>query len=292
MKTVLVTGGNGFLALHIIQNLLTQNYLVRATLRTLAQADTVRATLAAAKTPHLENLTFVAADLTQDAGWDAAMTGIDTVMSVAAPVFVNGEVTTAATESVATVGTLRILQAATNAHVRRVVMTANLGAVGFSRLDHTGAVTEADWTDPEQPGLSAYELSKLLAEQQAWAFAANHSQLELVTVNAGAMLGPALGSHVSGSFGLVKRLLAGQPTPNFTVNVVDVRDVAAIHILAMSTPNAADKRILAVADTPITAQEILMIIRTQRPAITGLTRNNRFDALFTAKLAGAQPRSL
>ncbi|MFC6260905.1 NAD-dependent epimerase/dehydratase family protein [Levilactobacillus fujinensis] len=273
MKTVLVTGGNGFLALHIIQNLLTQGYQVRATLRTLTQVETVRDTLAAAQTPHLHNLTFVAADLTQAAGWQSAMAGIDTVMSVAAPVFVNGETVTDTTTSVATSGTLRILEAAVTAHVRRVIMTANLGAVGFSRFDHTGAVTEADWTDPEQPGLSPYEQSKLVAEQQAWAFAAKHPQLELVTVNAGAMLGPALGTHVSGSFGLVKRLLAGQPTPNFTVNVVDVRDVAAIHVLAMTTPTAAGKRILAVADTPITAREMLTAIRTNRPALTGLTRH-------------------
>ncbi|WP_143462316.1 NAD-dependent epimerase/dehydratase family protein [Levilactobacillus enshiensis] len=267
MKNVLVTGGNGFLAGYIIQNLLTQNYAVRATLRSLAKAEDVRQTLIANHVTNLEHLTFVQADLTQDGGWVTAMQDIDTVMSVAAPVFVNGETATDAMVNTATAGTLRILKAAVTAGVRRIVMTANLGAVGFSRLDRQGTVTEADWTTPEQPGLSPYEKSKLVAEQQAWKFAHQHPQIELVTVNAGAMLGPAFGQHISGSFGLVKRLLDGQITPNLTVNVVDVRDVAALHIDAMRTPIAADQRFLAVTDSAVTAQDILTLLTTQRPGL-------------------------
>lgn len=266
-QRILVTGGNGFLALHIIKQLLTQGDAVRATIRSLDKATGVRRALAAAHTPHLDRLSFAVADLTQDAGWAAAMDGITGVMSVAAPVFVNGERVTAALANAATMGTERILRAALTAGVQRVVMTANLGAVGFSSFDPHHVITEADWTAPTQRGLSAYERSKLVAEHAAWDFVARHPELELVTVNAGAMLGPALGQHVSGSFGLITRLLTGKPTPNLTVNVVDVRDVADIHVRALATPLAANQRFLAVADTPISMRAIVTLLRQQRPEL-------------------------
>ena len=240
-KTVLVTGGNGFLALWLIKGLLRQGYAVRATLRSESKAAEVTAALTSQGLTSLTDLHFVEANLTKDAGWAAAMQDVETVMSVAAPVFVNGESVADQVVQTAKQGTLRILKAAEQAGVKRVVMTANLGAVGFSRLDHQGVVTEQDWTNPDQPGLSLYEKSKLLAEQAAWNFSQN-SKLDLVTVNAGAMLGAAMGQHVSGSFGLVQRLLTGQVTPNFKVNVVAAQDVAAMHILAMQTPNAAGQR--------------------------------------------------
>lgn len=266
-KQILVTGGNGFLALHIIQKLLAAGYQVRATLRSLTKAAGVRQTLIAAGTEHVERLEFVVADLTQDAGWDEAMQGIDAVMSVAAPVFVNGKRVTEAVTTVATVGTQRILQAALMAGVQRVVMTANLGAVGFSSFNPQHVITETDWTAENQRGLSAYEKSKLIAEHTAWDFVAAHPVLELVTVNAGAMLGPAMGQHVTGSFGLVERLLTGQPTPNLTVNVVDVRDVADIHVRALATPAAANHRVLAVEDGAISMQEMVTLIRRERPEL-------------------------
>ncbi|KRO04073.1 oxidoreductase [Levilactobacillus paucivorans] len=265
---VLVTGGNGFLARHIMHELLRQEYAVRATLRSLDQAEAVRTDLKIAGTPHLDRLNFAAADLTQDAGWSAAMVGVTTVMSVAAPVFVNETNVADQVATAAEVGTKRILQAAEKAGVKRVVMTANLGAVGFSSFgDHV--VTEADWTDPEQAGLSAYERAKLFAERAAWQYTQHHPVApELVTVNAGAMLGPSLGGHVTSSFGLLTRLIAGKPTPNLVVNVVDVRDVADLHVRAMQTPEAAGQRILAVEDTAISMQEILTLIRNQYPEMS------------------------
>ncbi|MCT3584708.1 NAD-dependent epimerase/dehydratase family protein [Levilactobacillus brevis] len=267
-EKVLVTGGNGFLALHIIQHLLIQNYPVRATLRRLDKAKTVRQALTNVQTPHLDRLEFVQADLTTDADWPAAMTGITYVMSVAAPVFVNGATVTDAVANTAEAGTLRILKAAAAAGVKRLVMTANFGAVGFSSPDPTHVITEDDWTDPQQSGLSAYEQSKLLAEKAAWNYVADHNHpFELVTVNAGAMLGPALDDHVSGSFGLVKRLLTGQATPNLTVSVVDVRDVADIHVRAMTTPAAANQRFLAVEDHPISMKEIRTLVKTRFPEL-------------------------
>ena len=289
-KQILVTGGNGFLALHIIQKLLVAGYQVRATLRSLTKAAGVRQTLIAAGTEHVERLEFIVADLTQDAGWNEAMQGIDAVMSVAAPVFVNDKRVTETVTTAATVGTQRILQAALMAGVQRVVMTANLGAVGFSSFDPQHVITETDWTVENQRGLSAYEKSKLIAEHTAWDFVAAHPALELVTVNAGAMLGPALGQHVTGSFGLVERLLTGQPTPNLTVNVVDVRDVADIHVRALATPAAANHRVLAVEDGAISMQEMVTLIRRERPELAAkLPKHLLSNGLVKALAPFSQP---
>ncbi|MFD1442082.1 NAD-dependent epimerase/dehydratase family protein [Lacticaseibacillus hegangensis] len=267
---VLVTGGNGFLALHLIAQLLAQNLPVRATLRSLSKREQVTAPLKDAGVRNLERLTFVKADLTQDIGWQTAMAGVDTVFSVAAPVFVNGENTSSATAEVAVQGTLRILKAAEHAGVRRVVMTSNFGAVGFSNLDQDRQTTERDWTDPKQPGLSLYERSKLIAEQRAWAYLkGSGSKLEFTTINAGAMLGTALGPHVSGSFGIVRNLLDGslRQIPDIMVSVVDARDVAAMHILAMQVPDAAGQRFLAVADQVLSMPQMAALIRRERPAL-------------------------
>ena len=265
---ILVTGGNGFLAQHIINALLTADYPVRATLRSLTKAPQLKQHLAQAGVPHLDRLSFVAADLTQDAGWPAAMADVQAVMSVAAPVFVNGERVAKAVVATAQAGTERILQAATTAGVSRVVMTGNLGAVGFSHFDQATPVTEADWTDPNQPGLSLYEKSKLLAEQAAWQFVAKHHDApQLVTVNAGAMLGPSLDGHVSGSFGIIDRLLAGKSTPKLPINIVDVRDVAALHVRALVEPIAAGQRYLAVASQPLDMAQMMTIIREVRPEL-------------------------
>ncbi len=268
-KLVLVTGGNGFLALHIIQDLLTAGYAVRATLRSLDKASTVKQALTTHQVPNLTQLSFVTADLNKDANWSAAMAGVNAVMSVAAPVFVNGESVDAKMNHASQAGTNRILKAASAAGVSRVVMTGNLGAVGFSNFSKTTPVTADDWTDPDQPGLSPYEKSKLLAEQAAWQFVQTHPNApQLVTVNAGAMLGPSLDDHVSGSFGILTRLIDGKLTPNLTINVVDVRDIARMHILALETSSAAGQRFVAVAPTAIDMRSVIKLIRTTRPDLT------------------------
>ncbi|RRK09754.1 NAD-dependent epimerase/dehydratase family protein [Lactiplantibacillus garii] len=267
-ELVLVTGGTGFLAGYVIEALLKQGYAVRATVRALNKTAAVRQTLAAHGVANQERLAFVEADLTRDEHWAQVMAGVDTVMSVAAPVFVDGRRTSMVVKQTATTGIKRILTAAAQAGVRRVVMTANLGAVGFSHFKADDQVTEADWTDVNQRGLSAYEQSKLLAERAAWNFIKQHPELELVTVNAGAMLGPAFGPHVSGSFNLVKRLLTGKAMPNLAVNVVDVRDVAALHVLAMQTPVAAGHRFLAVAEQTVTMRGLQQLLTRQRPELT------------------------
>ncbi|WDF82126.1 NAD-dependent epimerase/dehydratase family protein [Lacticaseibacillus pabuli] len=285
-QTILVTGANGFLAMHIIKDLLIKGYNVRGTVRSQAKADEVTAAMKANKVAHPENLSFVMLDLTKDAGWDDALAGVDGVMSVAAPVFVNGEKTSDAMANTATEGTLRILKAAEKAGVKRVVMTGNFGAVGFSNLDPNRTTTEADWTDPDQPGLSLYERSKLIAERAAWDYMTKSSSgMELVTVNAGAMLGTALDSHVSGSFGIIKNLFTGRRLPNLPFTVVAADDVAAMHVLAMAEPKAAGHRFLAVADHSIDYKTIKALIRAQRPALAGKLSNKAIPNWLLSVLA-------
>lgn len=264
-ELTLVTGGNGFLALHIIKQLLANNHPVRATVRNLNKTDEVRQALATAGVA-TDQLSFVQADLLNDADWPKAMQNVTHVMSVAAPVFVNGETTTDEMNQTAKTGTLRILKAAKTAGVKRVVMTANFGAVGFS--NHSSRpTTEADWTDPNEPGLSDYERSKLLAERAAWDFAQS-DHLDLATVAAGAMLGNPLNGHVSGSFGLVNQLLDGSSKfiPDIEFVVSNVADVADAHVKALFTPAASGQRFLATNGS-ISLPQIADLIRKQRPAL-------------------------
>ena len=123
--------------------------------------------------------------------------------------------------------------------MKRIVMTANFGAVGFSHHDSQTSTTEQDWTDPNEPGLSPYEKSKLLAEQAAWAYVdQRHPSFEFNTVNPVAILGNSLDDHVSGSFTLIKQLIDGrsQFSVNLPLNVVNVTDVVDLHLRALFTP--------------------------------------------------------
>lgn len=145
-------------------------------------------------------------------------------------------------------------------------MTSNFGAVGFSNHNKNSVTNEDHWTDVNQKGLSAYEKSKLIAEQEAWKFA-KANDIELATINPVAILGLSLDNHVSGSFNIIKGLVTGSMSrvPNIPLNIVDVRDVADLHIRAMTTPEAAGQRFIASADGQITMQEIAELIRRERP---------------------------
>lgn len=269
-KTVLVTGGTGFVGTHIIFQLLQRGYNVKTTLRSLSNKSKVIDTLKSNGITTFDNLTFVEADLSKDDNWDLAMKGCNYLLSVASPVFFNipkdeNEVIRPASE-----GIIRVLKAARNAGVKRVVMTSNFGAVGFSNKNSNIATTEEDWTNPNEKGLSAYEKSKLLAERAAWDFIKKEGgSLEFTTINPVAILGPSLSVHISGSFGLIEHLLNGsmKAIPNIPLNIVDVRDVADLHIRAMTNPKANGQRFIASADGQISMPEIAALIKNKKPDI-------------------------
>ncbi|SHH63321.1 SDR family oxidoreductase [Clostridium intestinale] len=269
-KTVLVTGGTGFVGTHIIFQLLQRGYNVKTTIRSLSSKSKVIDTLKFNGLTTFDNLTFVEADLSKDDNWDVAMEGCNYVLSVASPVFFNipkdeNEVIRPAVE-----GIIRVLKAARNAGVKRVVMTSNFGAVGFSNKNSNITTTEEDWTNPNEKGLSAYEKSKLLAERAAWDFIKKDGgSLEFTTINPVAILGPSLSDHISGSFGLIEHLLNGsmKAIPNIPLNIVDVRDVADLHIRAMTNQKANGERFIASADGQISMPEIAALIKNKKPDI-------------------------
>jgi nucleoside-diphosphate-sugar epimerase len=167
-------------------------------------------------------------------------------------------------------GIVRVLKAARNASVKRVVMTSNFGAVGFSNKNLNTITTEADWTDSNEKGLSSYEKSKLLAERAAWDFIKQEGgKLEFATINPVAILGPSLSAHISGSFGILEHLLDGsmKAIPNIPLNIVDVRDVADLHIRAMTNPNANGQRFIASADGQISMPEIAALLKNKKPSV-------------------------
>lgn len=267
MPHVLVTGGSGFIAGHCILQLLDQGYVVRTTVRSPDRESAVRRTLADAGATNLENLTFAAADLTQDDGWTAAVAGVDFVLHVASPVH-PGHVENEDDLIVpAREGTLRVLRAARDAGVRRVVLTSAFHAVGFGHPHTDHVFTEDDWTVLDGPGVDAYGKSKTLAERAAWAFMTEESpDFELTTILPVAVMGPALGEQISGSNGIVQRMLSGETTgyPNLYIPIVDVRDVAAAHVAALTAPEAAGRRILVASGAPAVAMEqIGGILRSQ-----------------------------
>jgi nucleoside-diphosphate-sugar epimerase len=264
-RHVLVTGGSGFIAGHCILQLVEQGHVVRATLRSLDKQAHVRAVLAQAGLVRGDRLSFVAADLTSDDGWSAACAGMDVVLHVASPVQPGHVEDEAALIAPAREGTLRVLRAARDAGVRRVVLTSAFHAVswGHPRNDHV--FTEADWTVLDGPGVDAYGKSKTLAERAAWDFvAAEGGALQLTTLLPVAVMGPVMGREISGANHIVKRLLEGDMPglPDLFIPIVDVRDVARAHVLAIAHPEAAGQRFLLSNGAPLAMQEIGRILRS------------------------------
>lgn len=261
-QLVLVTGGSGFIGAHCIRRLHEDGYHVRTTVRSLSREAEVRAM--AGDGP----LEVVTADLTADDGWPEAVAGCAYVLHVASP-FPLGrpkhedELIVPARE-----GALRVLRAARGAGVRRVVLTSSFAAIGYGHGHPDTVFDETSWTNVDGPGVSAYAKSKTLAERAAWDFAENEGgELELAVVNPVAVLGPLLGPDASTSIELVKRLLDGSMpgTPKVAFGLVDVRDVADLHVRAMTAPEATGERFLAIGEDFRWLSEIGAWLREELP---------------------------
>jgi nucleoside-diphosphate-sugar epimerase len=265
---VLVTGGSGFVAAHCILRLLADGYRVRTTVRSLAREGQVRAMLTQGGAEPGDRLEFVQADLLSDEGWSEAVAGCDYVLHVASPLPMLQPRNHDVLVRPAREGTLRVLKAAHGAGVRRVLLTSSFAAVGYGHPPREAAFTEADWTDPTAEG--AYIKSKTLAEQAAWDFVAGEGKgLELATVNPVVILGPALDADSSVSVALIKALLNGRLPflPRRAIGIVDVRDVADLHVRAMTDPSAKGERFLCVSGDFMTIQEIAQTLREELGAV-------------------------
>ena len=247
MSSVLLTGCSGFIAKHVALKLLNAGYDVRGTLRRLDRADEVRA----AVTPHLRpgagDLTFVQADLEKDTGWAEAMAGVTAVVHTASPFPITQPKDPATLIRPAVEGTERVLKAAAAAGITRIVLTSSTVAVlNDSKPD--SLQDEADWCNLHHPAATAYAKSKTLAERSAWEVAKARG-LKLTTINPGFVVGPPLDDQYGASLGLVARILKGKDPmlPAFGFPIVDVRDVAEMHLRALQRPETAGKRYIAAA---------------------------------------------
>ncbi|MFK7793446.1 MAG: SDR family oxidoreductase [Devosiaceae bacterium] len=250
--TVFLTGASGFIAKQIIVQLLDAGYDVRGSVRSLGRSAEVRD----AVRPHLTNpdnldhrLTFVALDLGKDDGWDSVMDGCAALLHTASPFPLKQPKTDEEIIRPAVDGTVRALRAARQVGIDRVVLTSSAVAVMYGNLPvGKAAFDESDWSDDSHPTQNAYGKSKTHAEKAAWAFVESQAPaMKLTTINPVLVLGPSLDKNYGTSLQVAERIFSGKDPmqPNFGIPVVDVRDVAAMHVKALSTPASEGMRILA-----------------------------------------------
>jgi nucleoside-diphosphate-sugar epimerase len=263
VSVVLVTGGSGFIGCHCILQLLEAGHHVRTTVRSLEREATVRGMLKEGGAEPGDRLSLFVADLGLDEGWANAAAGCDYVLHVASP-FPAGvpkredDLVVPARE-----GTLRVLRAARDAGAKRVVLTSSFAAIGYGHPPRETPFDETTWTNVDA-GPAPYVKSKALAERAAWEFVAREGRaLELSVVNPVAVFGPVLGPDFSTSISMVKRLMDGRVpgSPQLYFGVVDVRDVADLHLRAMTHPAAKGERFLAVAGDFMAIAEIARVLR-------------------------------
>lgn len=271
--TVLVTGGSGFVGIHTIAQLMRKGYRVHTTVRSLSRKEDILNALQSEEIKTLENLSFFEADLTQEAGWREAMEGVRFVLHVASPFPARDPENENELIIPAREGALRVLRTARDAGVERVVLTSSFAAVGYSKDSADYVFTEEDWTDAHTP-LPAYIKSKTLAEKAAWDFMNNEGgDLELVVINPVGIFGPVIGGISSASLDIaVSGILDGttSQSPDFTMGIVDVRDVASLHIIAMEHPEAAGERFIACADgDAMSFYDVAVLFRKERPDLAG-----------------------
>ena len=260
---VLVTGGTGFIAQHCMIALLNAGYRVRTTVRSLSREDEVRSHLKAGGVDAGDRLSFLVADLGADDGWAAAVAGGSYVMHGAWPTPSGSHTREEDWVEPAVNGNLRVLRAARDAGVKRVVLTSAFGAIGVGHSpDHRRPFDETDWSELGD-SVAPYQKSKTLAERAAWDFIDREGGgLELAAVNPTAVYGPILGADYSHSIRLITSMLEGQPgNMNLNSCCVDVRDVADLHLRAMTDPAANGERFLATVGDSMMMVEVAELLR-------------------------------
>jgi nucleoside-diphosphate-sugar epimerase len=263
---VLVTGGSGFIGAHCVLALLASGYRVQTTVRSPDREPEVRAMLKVGGAKPGQALSFAVADLVSDVGWPAAVEGCDFVLHVASPL--PREMPRHEEDLIvpARDGARRVLTASRDAGVKRVVLTSSFAAVAYGHEPRELTYSEKDWTYLGGKNLSAYIKAKTLAERAAWDFiACEGGALELAVVNPVVVLGPVLGPDYSISIQLVHRLIEGglPGFPRLSLSVVDVRDVADLHLRAMIHPAAGGERFLASAGDPMSIKEIAHLLKSR-----------------------------
>ena len=300
MSTVLVTGGTGFIGSHVILQLLKDGHQVRTTMRNLKRESDLLAMLKVGGVTPGAQLFCYAADLMRDEGWSQAVAGCDFVHHIASPFPLNVPKDENELILPARDGALRVLRAARDAGVKRVVLTSSFAAVGYGHPPTKSHFDETDWTDlASSIPVPAYQKSKTIAERAAWDFLAREGgSLELAVVNPVGVFGPVLGPDFATSIILTQRLLNGDVPgcPNLSFGVVDVRDVVDLHLRAMIDPAANGQRFLAVAGESLSILDIANMYKSHMGAAAAKVPTRRIPdwllriaALFDAPLKGILP---
>jgi dihydroflavonol-4-reductase len=268
MAKTLVTGASGFIAQQLILDLLEQGHGVRGTVRSAAKGEALRQTLAR-HSDRAGEIELVEADLERDAGWADAVAGVDCIHHLASPFPLAAPRDPDELIRPARDGALRVLRAAKDAGVRRVVLTSSGAAVAYGvRGPMPERFTEDDWTDVTcTADCSPYVASKTIAERAAWDYVGGEGRgLELTTVQPVAVFGPIRSAQVKTSVDLVARMLDGRLPllPNAGIQVVDVRDVSATHMAAMDDPGTIGERYI-VADAFRWMKEMAAVLREAYP---------------------------
>ena len=266
---VLVTGASGFVGKWTVIELLRDGYSVRGTVRSTAKGEavgrTIRKVLGQEAAGRLE---LVEADLMQDGGWAEAMVGVDAVMHVAAQILAEEPRDANLVIGPAVEGTSRVLRFAAEAGIKRIIMTSSIATVGYGHGQTRGKRVYSEEHFTRLDGMKftwAYCIGKTRAEQAAWAFAKEQG-LALTTIHPGAILGPAVDDDASISLGMVAGLLEGSmpAMPSNGFSIIDVRDVAAMHVAALEQPESAGQRYLATSDY-VSFPQVADILRAAYP---------------------------
>lgn len=245
MTKVFVTGASGFIAKHIVRELLEKGYEVGASVRSKKRKAEIEALFPGAK------IEYSFLDLTKDEGWDEALKGSDVLMHTASPFPFSEPKDPNDLIRPAVDGTMRAMRAAKVAGIGRVILTSSNAAI-YKDAQKSGDAPsdETNWTTPNDPAVSSYEASKTLAEKAAWDFVTDNLEIVLTTINPGLVLGPAMDKNYGTSLDIVHQMMTGKlpMVPPVTVPCVDVRDVAMMHVAAIENEAAKGERFSATAD--------------------------------------------
>lgn len=285
MTKVFVTGASGFIAKHILRELIEQGYGVRASVRSEKRRAELKALFPDA------GLEFAMLDLTQDEGWDTALAGCDVLMHTASPFPMAEPKDPQELIGPAVDGTLRAMKAAKAAGITRVILTSSNAAIyKDASKPRTEPSNESHWTSTDDPSVGAYEASKTLAERAAWDFVADNPQIALTTINPGGVFGPPMDGRYGTSLAIIERMMSGSDPfcPPIELPLVDVRDVAMMHVAAIKLDATKGERFSATAET-LRFNEIAQILVDWDPSLKTKTGEApgwlmRFFALFMADI--------
>lgn len=286
MNRVLVTGVSGFLGGHVALRLLASGYDVLGSVRAASKIDATRRALREAGAA-LDRLAFCQLDLLDDAGWAEAAAKCSFTIHVASPFVTTMPKDAAELTRPAIEGTERALRAAWQAGHQRIVLTSSLAAIDCGHADHARPLNEDDWTDLGSPLITAYIASKTMAERHAWALAeAAGATQRLAVINPGAMLGPLIDEDPGTSAAILLKMLRGEMpfVPNVILEYVDVRDVAAAHVAALTSPTAGGRRHI-LAESSLSLMDVAAILRTALPQHAAKLPRHEMPAWLTRLVA-------